>query len=179
MVNIPIITVVGKSDAGKTTFIEKLIKELKFRDIKVCTIKHDVHGFDIDKPGKDTWRHAKAGADTVVISSYEKMAMIRNVQEELTLDQIAQMVSSDIDIIITEGYKRSNKPKIEISRLERGTELLCTPDELIAVVSDMHWNIGIPVFELNDAAGVANLLQSRFNLKPFKYLDNLINISNF
>ena len=164
MVNIPIISVVGKSDAGKTTFIEKLIKELKYRDIRVCTIKHDVHGFDIDKPGKDTWRHAKAGADTVVISSHEKMAMIKKVQEELSLDQIAQMVSSDIDIIITEGYKRSNKPKIEISRSERGTQLLCSPEELIAVVSDINWNIDVPVFELDDAAGVADLLQRRFGL---------------
>ena len=162
--NIPIISVVGKSDAGKTTFIEKLIKELKYRDIRVCTIKHDVHGFDIDKPGKDTWRHAKAGADTVVISSHEKMAMIKKVQEELSLDQIAQMVSSDIDIIITEGYKRSNKPKIEISRSERGTQLLCSPEELIAVVSDINWNIDVPVFELDDAAGVADLLQRRFGL---------------
>lgn len=176
IVNIPMVTVVGKSNAGKTTFIEKLIKELKIRNIKVCTIKHDVHGFDIDKPGKDTWRHAKAGADTVVISSPVKMAMISNVMEELTLDQIAEMVSDDIDIIITEGYKRSNKPKIEISRAERSKELLCAPDELIAVVSDINWNMGVPVFELDDAVGVADLLESKYNLKKYyKYLDNLSN----
>lgn len=167
--NIPLVTIVGQSNAGKTTFIEKLIKELRIRDIKVCTIKHDVHGFDIDKPGKDTWRHAQAGADTVVISSQEKMAMIKNVPQELTLDQIVEMVSSDIDIIITEGYKKSNKPKIEISRSERNEELLCTPDELIALVSDINWNIGVPLFELDDAIGVADLLQSKYNIKPLEH----------
>ncbi|MDO7786785.1 molybdopterin-guanine dinucleotide biosynthesis protein B [Desulforamulus aquiferis] len=167
------VAIVGKSNAGKTTFIEKLIKELKLRNIKVCTIKHDVHGFDIDKPGKDTWRHAKAGADTVVISSPAKMAMISNVSEELTLDQLAQIVSLDTDIIITEGYKKSNKPKIEICRSERSEGLLCAPDELIALVSDMSWNIGVPVFELDDAVGVADLLESKYQFK--KQTEKLVN----
>ncbi|AQS58339.1 molybdopterin-guanine dinucleotide biosynthesis protein B [Desulforamulus ferrireducens] len=165
MANIPMVSIVGKSDAGKTTFMEKLIKELKARNIKVCTIKHDVHGFDIDQPGKDTWRHSQAGADTVVISSPQKMAMITKVREELSLDQIAEIVSDDTDIIITEGYKRANKPKIEISRSERGTELLCTPDELIGLVSDIPWSIGVPVFQLDDAPGVADLLQDKFKLR--------------
>lgn len=175
--SVPVVAIVGKSKVGKTTFIEKLITELKLRDIKVCTIKHDVHGFEIDKPGKDTWRHAQAGADTVVISSPNKLAMIKKVQEELTLDQIAEMVSSDTDIIITEGYKRSNKPKIEINRSERSKELLCIPDELMALVSDTNWNIGVPVFKLDDAVGVANLIQSKFNIKCLKH--SIESISNF
>jgi len=159
----PIVAVVGKSNAGKTTYLEKLIKELKNRNIKVGTIKHDVHGFDIDKPGKDTWRHAQAGADAVIISSPSKVAVIKQVEHEMSLDQIAEYIS-DMDIILTEGFKRSAKPKIEINRMAHSTELLCTPDELIALVSDAEWNLGVPVFDLDDAAGVACLLQKKYNL---------------
>ncbi|ACV64218.1 molybdopterin-guanine dinucleotide biosynthesis protein B [Desulfofarcimen acetoxidans DSM 771] len=159
----PVVAVVGRSDAGKTTFLEKLLKELKLRKIKVGTIKHDVHGFDIDKPGKDTWRHAQAGADTVVISSPSKVAIIKKVPEELSLDQVVAMVT-DMDILLTEGYKRSNKPKIEINRTEHSSELVCAPDELIALVTDAEWDIGVPLFGLDDAVGVADLLVEKYNL---------------
>lgn len=159
----PIVAVVGKSDAGKTTFLEKLIKELKRRKIKVGTIKHDVHGFDIDKPGKDTWRHAQAGADAVVISSPAKVAVIKKLEEEMSLDHVAEFIN-DMDIILTEGYKRSGKPKIEINRTAHCTELLCAPGELIALVSDAEWNIGVPVFHLDDASGVADLLDEKYGL---------------
>jgi molybdopterin-guanine dinucleotide biosynthesis protein B len=153
----PIVAVVGKSDAGKTTFLVKLIKELKKRTIKVGTIKHHVHDFEMDKPGKDTWRHAQAGADSVIISSPEKVALIKKVEMELSLDQVAELMS-DMDIILVEGYKRCDKPKIEISRRAHSTELLCRPEELLAVVSDSEWEIGVPVFGLDDARGVATLL---------------------
>jgi len=159
----PIVAVVGKSDAGKTTFLEKLIRELKQRNIKVGTVKHDVHGFDIDKPGKDTWRHAQAGADAVIISSPTKVAIIQKVEQEMSLDQVAELISN-VDIILTEGYKRSDKPKIEINRRAHSTELLCAPEELIALVSDTAWEIGVPVFDLDDAIGVAALLEQKYGL---------------
>ena len=159
----PIVAVVGKSDAGKTTFLEKLIKELKRRNIKVGTIKHDVHGFEIDKPGKDTWRHSQAGADAVIISSPAKVALIKKVEEEMSLDQAAELIN-DMDIILTEGYKRSDKPKIEINRSAHSAELLCAPGELIALVSDAEWQVGVPVFDLDDAPGVAGLLQEKYGL---------------
>ncbi|MHC1698622.1 MAG: molybdopterin-guanine dinucleotide biosynthesis protein B [Geobacteraceae bacterium] len=163
MVKPPIVAVVGKSNAGKTTYLEILIKELKNRNIKVGTIKHDVHGFDIDKPGKDTWRHAQAGADAVIISSPTKIAVIKNMEHEMELDQAAEFIL-DMDIILTEGYKRSAKPKIEINRTAHSSELLCDPDELIALVSDADWNLDVPIFDLDDAAGVADLLQRKYNL---------------
>ncbi|HEX3015676.1 MAG TPA: molybdopterin-guanine dinucleotide biosynthesis protein B, partial [Desulfobacteria bacterium] len=96
----PVISIVGKSNVGKTTLIEKLIAELKRRGFKVATVKHDVHGFEIDIPGKDTWRHAQAGADVVVISSPQKLAMINRVEQELELDQICAQVQG-VDLIIT------------------------------------------------------------------------------
>lgn len=159
----PIVAVVGKSDAGKTTFLEKLIRELKKRSLKVGTIKHHGHDFEMDKPGKDTWRHAQAGADAVIIASPEKVALIKKVELELSLDQLAELMS-DMDIILVEGYKRCDKPKIEISRRAHSTELLCRPEELIAVVSDSEWEIGVPVFDLDDAEGVAGLLVKKYGL---------------
>lgn len=159
----PIVAVVGKSDAGKTTFLEKLIRELKLRKIKVGTVKHDVHGFEIDHPGKDTWRHAQAGADAVVISSPAKVALIKRVEQEQSLDEIA-LLMGDMDIILTEGYKRSDKPKIEINRRAHSTELLCGPEELLALVSDAEWDLAVPVFDLDDASGVASLLVQTYGL---------------
>ncbi|MRR59100.1 MAG: molybdopterin-guanine dinucleotide biosynthesis protein B [Deltaproteobacteria bacterium] len=159
----PVVAVVGKSGAGKTTFLEKLIKELKERNIKVGTIKHHVHDFEMDKPGKDTWRHAQAGADAVIIASPEKVALIKRVEREPSLDQVTELLS-DMDIILVEGYKSCDKPKIEISRRAFSTELLCAPEELLALVSDGAWEIGVPVFGLDDASSVAALLAEKYGL---------------
>ncbi len=159
---VPVICVVGKSDAGKTTFLEKLIPELTRRGYRVGTVKHDVHGFNLDQPGKDTWKHAQAGSSAVVISSPNKVAVIRQVERELTLDELAVLAEDGVDILLTEGFKRSNRPKIEISRREKGSELLCDERELVAVVTDNVFDIRTPQFGLDDAAGVADLLERRF-----------------
>lgn len=162
---IPIISLVGRSNVGKTTMLVKIIKELKRRGWKVATIKHDTHGFEIDRPGKDTWQHAEAGADTVVISSPEKFAMISRVAREQTIDEIAARISG-VDIIITEGYKRGNKPKIEVFRQGVYPDLLCPPEELIALTSDVPFALGVPCFGLDDAAGVVDLLEKLYLAPP-------------
>ncbi|MBI2955548.1 MAG: molybdopterin-guanine dinucleotide biosynthesis protein B [Chloroflexi bacterium] len=173
---VPVICVVGKSDAGKTTFLEKLIPELTRRGYRVGTVKHDTHGFDIDQPGKDTWKHAQAGSKTVVISSPEKLAIIRRVETEATLDEIALLVSDGVDIVLTEGFKRSNRPKIEISRREKSDQLLCDERELVAVVTDNTFDIRTPQFGLDDAAGVADLLERRYlRRKSNDYVTLLVN----
>jgi len=165
---IPIVSIVGKSDSGKTTLMEKLIPELKKRGYRVATIKHHIHGFEIDKEGKDTWRHTKAGADVVVISSPNKLAMIKGVDEEYTLNKIESTIIKDVDIILTEGYKKGNKPKIEVFRSEVHKELLCTDeDNLIAIASDRRFDRGIPCFDINDIKGLADLLEKTF-LKRMK-----------
>ncbi|MBS4007188.1 MAG: molybdopterin-guanine dinucleotide biosynthesis protein B [Clostridium sp.] len=162
--SIPIVSVVGKSDSGKTTLICGLLPELKQRGYRVATIKHDVHGFEIDKPGKDTWKHSQAGADIVIISSPAKVALLEKVSEELTLDEVMAKISN-VDIIISEGYKRNNKPKIEVFRSTVHEEPLCTgEDNLIAFVSDIVLDLGVPVFSLNDYAGIAALIERRFLL---------------
>lgn len=158
---IPVVSVVGKSNVGKTTLLEKLIPELKRRGYRVATVKHDAHSFEMDQPGKDTWRHRQAGADVVVISSKDKVAMIKRVPQEVPLPEIAQMIS-DVDILLTEGYKRGPAPKIEVSRRALSSELLCTADELVAIVSDQPFGLPVPQLGLEDMAGLADILEARF-----------------
>lgn len=155
---IPVLSIVGKSNSGKTTLICGLLPELKRRNIKVATIKHDVHGFDFDKPGKDTWKHAQAGADTVVISSPWKMAMIQKVEEELTLDQVIAKIEG-VDLILIEGFKGNPKRKVEIFRSTVHKEPLCTKDDnLLAFVSDIRPDFDVPVYATEDYAGLADLI---------------------
>jgi molybdopterin-guanine dinucleotide biosynthesis protein B len=164
---IPFISIVGRSNSGKTTFLEKLIRELKSRHYRVAVIKHDTHGFDIDHPGKDTWRMAQAGSDIVMISSPNKMAMIKKTSNELTLDQLQAQIMDEVDIILSEGYKTGDKPKIEISRAEVSNKLLCSKEELLALVTDQSFDLDVPHFDLDDASGVVELLISVV-LKPEK-----------
>ncbi len=124
----------------------------------MAVIKHDYHGFDIDHPGKDTWRFARAGSDVVMISSPHKMAMIKQTDRELSLDQLRDQIMSGVDIILTEGYKSADKPKIEISRAQVSNKLLCSREELLAVVTDNHFDLDVPQFGLEDARGVADFL---------------------
>lgn len=162
MTPIPIICVVGRSKVGKTTLLEKLIPALKRRGYRVATIKHHSHpGFEMDQPGKDTWRHAQAGSDHVVIAAPDKVASIRRVEQEPTLDELAAVIT-DVDIILTEGYKRSDRPKIEVVRAERSAEPICTPEELVAIATDVPVARAIPQFSLEDAEGLAGLLEERF-----------------
>ncbi|WFD10624.1 molybdopterin-guanine dinucleotide biosynthesis protein B [Tepidibacter hydrothermalis] len=157
----PIVCVVGKSNVGKTTLVVKIITELKRRNYKVSTIKHDVHGFDIDKPGKDTWKHAQAGADSVMISSPNKIAMIKKVEEEWNLDKLMEL-NNDSDIIVAEGFKTSDKPKIEVIRSEKYTQSICKKEDLIAIASDINHNVeGVAVVDLNDAAGLVDIIEEK------------------
>ncbi len=157
----PIISVVGKSGVGKTVFLEKLIAELKGRGYRIGTVKHDVHGFEIDKRGKDSWRHAQAGSDTVVLSSPGRVAVIKCLERELGLDEIAEAYLRDVDLILTEGYKSGLKMKIEVSRKERSQELISPVGELLAIVADQEFDIRVPQFGLDDVGGIVELLEER------------------
>lgn len=160
---IPIISIVGKSDSGKTTFIEKLLPELVRRGYRVATVKHDVHGFEVDREGKDSWRHKQAGAHTTVISSPQKVALIRDVEKDLSLAELRERLIQDVDLILSEGYKKDVQPKIEIFRKEKHQELLCTKeDHLVAVVSDKEFDVGVSCFFLDDIIGVADFIEKKF-----------------
>lgn len=159
-----ILSIVGKTNSGKTTLIEKIISELKKRGYKVGAIKHCSHNFEIDKEGKDSFRMSKAGADTVVVSTDDKIAMIRttnNEQRTTSLDELVSWLFPDVDIVLTEGYKSDDKPKIEVNRKEVGKELLCKPEELLAVVTDQKLDIDVRCFSFDEISELTDLIEGK------------------
>lgn len=159
---IPLVTVIGKSGSGKTTLLEKLVRELSGRGYRLATVKHHSHaGFDIDVPGKDSWRFAQAGSVQVAIASPDKFATYRKLERELTLDEIATEIQ-DVDMILVEGYKNSNKPSLEVLRSENNMQLIGSQEQRIALVSDLDLKLGVPYFRLNDIEGIADFLVERF-----------------
>ncbi|MBW2622197.1 MAG: molybdopterin-guanine dinucleotide biosynthesis protein B [Deltaproteobacteria bacterium] len=160
----PIVCFIGRSNSGKTTLIEKLLPALNRLGIKAGTIKHDVHGFDIDKPGKDSWRHKEAGAKRTVISSPAKLALVQDTDHDFTLDELAGFFKG-LDLILAEGYKREQKPKIEIFRPEADERPLFDGNgTLIALVSDTETGLDVPVFGLEDIDGLAEFIRKHFHL---------------
>lgn len=157
----PIISIVGKSESGKTTLIEKLVPELKRRGYLIGVVKHSRSGFDIDKKGKDSWRHKQAGADMVMIASAGRIAMVKDDSCE-SLDCLEKYFQ-DMDLILTEGYKKENKPKIEVFRIARHPEPLCENDNtLIAMVTDSDLSIQVPKFGFEDIKALAALIEKKF-----------------
>ncbi|MFQ5484178.1 MAG: molybdopterin-guanine dinucleotide biosynthesis protein B, partial [Desulfobacterales bacterium] len=145
----PIISIVGKSNSGKTVLVEKLIKEIKKRGYRIGIIKHAHHRFTLDKRGKDSWRHKVAGADTVVVLSPDKLAMVKDHNDE-SIDSLRKYFM-DVDLVITEGFKRERKPKIEILRGARNDKPLCgNDDSLIALVTDTDTVLDVPTFGMED-----------------------------
>jgi molybdopterin-guanine dinucleotide biosynthesis adapter protein len=160
----PVVAVVGHSGSGKTTFLEKLIPELTRRGLKVGSIKHDVHGFEMDKPGKDSWRHKHAGASTTIISSPYQIGMVMDVEYDHQPDELLSLFNG-MDIILTEGYKQSSIPKLEIFRTETTPEPLCKNDErLLALITDANGDFNAPVFSTTAVKKVADFLIEQFNL---------------
>ena len=153
MNNIPIFSVVAFSGTGKTTLLEKLVHELKSRGLRVAVIKHDAHEFDIDHEGKDSWRFTRAGAEITVVVSATKAAIMENrpVPLETLLSRI-----TDVDVILTEGYKSGALPKIAVSRSATGKPLPVPPDECFAVVTDAPLQTSAPCFDLDDVCGLAD-----------------------
>ncbi len=160
---IPILSIVGKSDSGKTTLIEKLVPELTRRGYRIATVKHDIHGFEVDREGKDSWRHKQAGAHSVVISSPTKAALIRDVDRDMNLEEIREKLIRDVDLILSEGYKKDVQPKVEVFRKEKHKKLLCTKkDNLVAIASNLKFRVGVPCFNLEDTKGLADFIEKEF-----------------
>ena len=164
----PVVSIVAKSGTGKTTLLEKLIAEMKQRGFRVAAIKHDAHRFNIDHEGKDSWRLTAAGADTMLVTSPEKLAMVKQYAKEYepSLAESVTTYCSDVDIVLTEGFKKSTMPKIEVHRRERSEKLLCRDEEhdptLIAVASDSPMEIDVPLYDINDSQGLCDLIVERF-----------------
>lgn len=160
---VPLISIVGKSNSGKTTLIEKLIPELVKRGYRVATIKHNKHGFDIDHEGKDSWRHKKAGSCMTVIACPTRVALIEDIEHDYTLDEIRNKYIKNADVILAEGYKGNPFPKIEVFRSELKRKLLCgKKDNLLAIASDEKLDVEVPCFNINDVKKITDLIESKF-----------------
>jgi molybdopterin-guanine dinucleotide biosynthesis protein B len=153
----PVLTFVGRSGTGKTTFLEQLIPALRNQGLRVAVVKHDAHQFEMDHPGKDTWRFSQAGADVVAISSPQKIAVLEQPQRELTLNQVISRLP-DVDLILTEGYRSEHNPKIELHRKALNVPLLTPEEELIAVLTDEPLPLSVPQLALDDVPGCVDLI---------------------
>lgn len=158
---VPAVAVVAPSGTGKTTLIERLLPALRRRGYRVATLKHDAHGFDMDRPGKDTWRHAQAGAAAVAISAPGRFALITAVAGDLPPERAVALLAAAAapDLVLVEGYKAGPFPKIEVFRAGVSDRLLCSGDPLLlAVVSDTPLDVPVPRFALDDAEALADFL---------------------
>ena len=156
-----IIGLAGWSGSGKTTLIKKLIPCLIARGLKVSTLKHAHHGFDLDQPGKDSFFHRAAGATEVIISSAKRFAILHELRDEAEWDLpdlVAKM--SPVDLVLVEGYKRDAFPKLEVHRAANGKPLIHPEDpHIIAIAADVPVpSAKVPVVDLNDIDGITDVL---------------------
>ena len=156
-----IIGLAGWSGSGKTTLVTKLIPRLIARGLKVSTLKHAHHGFDLDQPGKDSFFHRAAGATEVIISSAKRWAILHELRGEAEWDLGALVAKmSPVDLVLVEGFKRDNFPKLEIHRAANGKPLIHPDDpHVVAIASDIALpKAKVPVIDLNDIEAIADLL---------------------
>ncbi len=159
---VPILSFVGHSGSGKTTIIEKVIANLTGAGLKVAIIKHDVHGFEMDRPGKDSWRHKRAGAVATIVSSPSKIGLVMDSDHDHGPEALARLIDF-ADLILTEGYKNEPHPKIEVFRPHAtgDDKPLCQHDPaLLAIISDEAIESSVPIFGTGDIEGVAAFIIS-------------------
>ena len=162
------IGIVGWKNSGKTTLIKRLVSALTSDNISVATIKHAHHDFDIDQPGRDSHEHRLAGAIEVLISSQRRWAHINELddnEKELKLSQLIDKIE-DSKLIIIEGFKKESHEKLEIHRRENNKPLLYNKlSNVVAIVSDdVHKDVNVPVFAIDDIASIVNFIRKKFNL---------------
>ena len=148
----------GFSGSGKTTLIEKLVPRLVARGVRVSLIKHAHHAFDVDQPGKDSYRHREAGCGEVLVTSSRRWALMHELRgaPEPSIDELVQRLSP-CDLVLVEGFKREPIPKLEIHRAANiGADLLFPHDpHIVAIATDAQLETGLPVFGLNDVEAIA------------------------
>lgn len=161
MSDMRIIGLAGWSGSGKTTLIKKLIPCLISRGLKVSTLKHAHHGFDLDQPGKDSFFHRAAGATEVVVASARRFAILHELRDEAEWDLPALIAKmSPVDLVLVEGYKRDPFPKLEVHRAANGKPLIHPDDpHVVAIATDVPVPAAtIPVVDINDIAAIADVL---------------------
>lgn len=161
--DIPVICfVAAKSGTGKTTFLEKLITEITKRGYRVGVIKSDAHRFDIDKPGKDSWRFAEAGASSTAIIGPDKYAVIQKTETKKDIEDVIPMIEN-VDIILVEGFKMSQRPRFEVLRRELGVEIVSPLENLLGIITDVQeLSVSVPLIDINDYPRVADMIISLY-----------------
>lgn len=160
--SLPVVSFVGKKKSGKTTVLIGVIEELCRRGLRIAVIKHDTHGFDVDIPGTDSYRLREAGAVVTGLSSPDMNMVVSRTTEEVSLEHLVARIAEPVDLVITEGFKQQDAPKIEISRRERSTSLIAREDELLGIVSDQRFpDYRVPQLDMDDSAGIADLIERR------------------
>ncbi len=154
------ISFVGKSNSGKTTLLENLVGELKRRGRVLATVKHSATDIDLDRPGKDSWRLARAGSDSLVISSPREVALIKRVDREAAVEELLGLIGEGFDLILVEGFKDGSLPKIEVHRKEQG-DLTSSPEDLVALVTDEKLDIALPQFSPTEVKALADFVEQR------------------
>ena len=157
----PVVCIVGRPKSGKTTLIAKLIPELKNRGHRVATIKHTTHDFETDTEGKDSWKHSQAGSECTVLSSDGKVSLTRNVDHDLSPSELSRLISADFDIILAEGFKKSEEPKIEVYRKESEGPV-CAIEDLIAIITSESNEFTIPAYSPDDIEGIVTFIEKKF-----------------
>jgi molybdopterin-guanine dinucleotide biosynthesis protein B len=162
--------IVGWSGSGKTELLMKLLPELKNRGFRVSTMKHTHHNFDIDKPGKDSYRHRQAGAEEALIASGGRWALVHELREEPEPDMetlIEQM--TPVDLLLIEGFKRNRHPKLEVTRpSSTGEDMLAIGDDTIVAVASNEavGGVQVPVLDLNDVGQIADFIIRYTGITP-------------
>lgn len=160
--------ITGWKNSGKTTLVERLVAEFVARGITVSTVKHAHHGFDLDQPGKDSYRHRAAGAAQVLVASRLRWALMTELAAGAGEPPLAELLArlDPVDLVLVEGYKRDAHPKIEARRAETAQDLIAANDETIeAVASDTPLpGLDRPVFDLDDIAGIADFIAGQVGL---------------
>ena len=158
--------VTGWKNSGKTGLMERLVAEFTARGFSVSTIKHAHHSFDVDQPGKDSFRHREAGAKEVLLASRNRFVLMNELrgEEEPRLSGLLAKLSS-VDLVLIEGYKRDRHPNIEAHRKETGKNLIAVADATIrAVASNNNPSLDKPVFDLDDTGSIADFIQAETGL---------------
>lgn len=158
--------VTGWKNAGKTGLMERLVSDLTGRGLRVSTIKHAHHSFDVDHPGRDSFRHRVAGASEVILCSGTRVAQMTELNgapQPSLQDLLARL--GPVDLVLIEGYKREAHPKVEAFRAEAGHDLIAPSDPTIrAVASDTSLDLDRPVFDLDDTAAIATFILQEVGL---------------